>query len=231
MRQSPSGDGNRSSIGLLLSGGLDSAILLAWLLSQGHRVQPFFIRSGVAWERQEQRAVARLLEALAGPRLATLVVFEMPLVDLYGDHWSITGRGVPDETTPDEAVYLPGRNALLALKPMLWCQMHGIEKIALAALKSNPFTDATPAFFDSLEAALNHGAPPAVSIIRPFADLEKPDVMQLGRDVPLELTFSCIAPLRDLHCGYCNKCAERKNAFRSSGIEDRTVYAAAVADA
>jgi 7-cyano-7-deazaguanine synthase len=49
--------------------------------------------------------------------------------------------------------------------------------------------------------------------------------MRLGRDLPLELTFSCIRPVRDQHCGDCNKCAERQLAFRNAGLADRTPYA------
>jgi 7-cyano-7-deazaguanine synthase len=48
--------------------------------------------------------------------------------------------------------------------------------------------------------------------------------MQLGRDMPLELTFSCIDPVDGLHCGRCNKCAERQKAFRSIDLEDPTRY-------
>jgi 7-cyano-7-deazaguanine synthase len=49
--------------------------------------------------------------------------------------------------------------------------------------------------------------------------------MELGRDCPLELTFSCIAPVDDLHCGVCNKCAERQTAFRLVNRRDLTRYA------
>jgi 7-cyano-7-deazaguanine synthase len=43
--------------------------------------------------------------------------------------------------------------------------------------------------------------------------------------MPLELTFSCIAPAGSLHCGQCNKCAERQRAFRLSSMPDPTRYA------
>ena len=49
--------------------------------------------------------------------------------------------------------------------------------------------------------------------------------MELGRGVPLELTFSCFAPSGDRHCGRCNKCAERKGAFALIAAEDPTEYA------
>lgn len=218
-------------IGLLLSGGLDSGILLGNLLASGRAVQPFYVRGGLRWEADELSAVSRLLSALAGPRLSELVVLDMPAADLYRDHWSVTGRGVPDADTPDEAVFLPGRNALVILKPALWCQMHGIEELALAPLVTNPFPDATAAFFDLFERTLCQAVEKPLRIVRPFGHLHKREVMQLGRELPLELTFSCIDPVRvapdesGLHCGRCNKCAERKAAFQDAGVEDRTKYA------
>ena len=54
--------------------------------------------------------------------------------------------------------------------------------------------------------------------------MNKQQVMAAARGVPLELTFSCISPVRGLHCGRCNKCAERRAAFRDAGLTDRTAY-------
>jgi 7-cyano-7-deazaguanine synthase len=48
--------------------------------------------------------------------------------------------------------------------------------------------------------------------------------MQLGRELPLEHTYSCIRPVSGLHCGQCNKCAERQRAFAEAGMVDPTVY-------
>jgi len=212
-------------VGLLYSGGLDSAILLAHLLDSGRAVQPFYIQSDLVWQRAEYRSAQRFMAAL-NPRLAELVTLSMPLLDVYGGHWSTTGDGTPDAATPDEAVFLPGRNALLILKAAVWCQLHGVRELALAPLATNPFADATQGFFDDLQAALNRGAVSQLRIVRPFGDLHKDAVMRLGKGYPLELTFSCIAPRGDLHCGRCNKCAERQAAFAAVGIADSTAYAA-----
>ncbi|MGD9645588.1 MAG: 7-cyano-7-deazaguanine synthase [Pirellulales bacterium] len=212
-------------VGLLLSGGLDSGILLGHLLKGGRAVQPFYVRGGLRWEVDELAAVRRLLSALAGPQLSELVVLDMPAADLYRDHWSVTGERVPDAATPDEAVFLPGRNALVILKPALWCQMHGIVELALAPLVTNPFPDATAEFFASFERMLHNSAGRPLRIVRPFGHLHKRDVMLLGRDMPLELTFSCIDPVQGRHCGRCNKCAERKQAFVDAGMTDPTRYA------
>lgn len=214
------------TIGVLTSGGLDSAILVGHLLAQGRSVQPFYIRSQLVWERAELAAARCFLQDVSSPNLAELVTLELPLADLYEGHWSITGRGTPDANSPDEAVFLPGRNALLVIKAALWCQMHGIEELALAPLGTSPFADATPAFFNSLQTALSHNSDRPLRIVLPFANFNKRQVMALGRNLPLEHSFSCIAPWGDLHCGMCNKCAERKAAFAAAGMEDRTVYAA-----
>jgi 7-cyano-7-deazaguanine synthase len=218
----------RSPIGLLASGGLDSCILLGQLLDEGCDVQPFYVRTGVTWEEAELAALRRFIGSFATRsrgRVQDLVLLNLPLADLYGNHWSLTGRAVPDETTPDEAVYLPSRNALLAIKAAVWCQLHGLTQLALATLKSNPFPDATGQFFSAFQTALRVGAAVEIEIVRPLENLSKAAVMRLGREYPLGETFSCIAPVDKLHCGHCNKCAERKQAFRDAKMRDPTVYA------
>ena len=150
---------------------------------------------------------------------------EAPAGDLYGDHWSLTGKGVPDADTPDAAVYLPGRNVLLLAKAMLWCHLNGVPAVALAVLASNPFPDATPAFFRGYQEAVNLAVDGRVQVLRPYDGMHKDEVIRRGQGLPLELTFSCNRPVDGLPCGGCNKCAERKQAFAQAGIPDKTRYA------
>ena len=213
------------TIGVLASGGLDSAILVGQLLAQGRRVQPFYIRTGLVWQVCELPALRRFLRAIAMDRLSDLVVLDLPLSDIYAGHWSVTGDNSPSAESPDEAVFLPGRNALLIVKAAVWCQLHGIGQLALAPLGSSPFEDASEAFLSDFQAAINRGVERPVKLLRPFGEMTKRQVMQLGRELPLALTFSCIAPVGEMHCGRCNKCAERQGAFREAGIDDRTAYA------
>jgi 7-cyano-7-deazaguanine synthase len=216
---------NAEPLAVLISGGLDSAILLAESLRTSAAVHPLYVRMGLFWEGVELRHLHRFLDAVHGPALKPLQILEMPVGDLYGPHWSITGRDVPRAGTADEAVFLPGRNVLLLAKTLLWCPRHAVPAVALGSLASNPFPDATPAFFDGFQDTVNRAAGGAVRILRPFANLDKNTVMNLGRRLPLELTFSCIRPVGDEHCGECNKCAERQQAFAAAGIRDLTPYA------
>jgi 7-cyano-7-deazaguanine synthase len=213
--------------GVLLSGGVDSAVLVGKLLQEEQCVVPFYVRTGCLWEGCELKMARRFLAALACPKLADLVLLETPVADLYDRHWSLSGQAVPDESTPDEAVYLPGRNPLLLLKPALWCRMNGVPQLAIATLANNPFDDARPEFFASFEKMLRDATGGSVAIVRPFEHLVKRSVVDLGRDLPLELTFSCLAPVNGLHCGRCNKCAERHKALSQLAEGDPTHYATA----
>ena len=98
-----------NTLAVLVSGGLDSAILLAESLPKCPRVFPLFVREGLAWEEEELRHLRRFLDAVRCPSSQPLHILQMPVADLYRDHWSITGRAVPGADTPDEAVFLPGR--------------------------------------------------------------------------------------------------------------------------
>jgi 7-cyano-7-deazaguanine synthase len=217
-------ESNSKVVGILVSGGLDSSILLKYLLDEGRRVKPLYVQSGLCWQVAEKLALDCYLDAVNVSGLEPLTVLDLPLADLYGDHWSITGQKTPDADTPDEAVFMPGRNALLTIKTALWCQMHDIGALSIATLKSNPFEDASDSFFERLEQLFN-AMGPRIKLWRPFARLNKQQVMEIGRDFPLERTFCCIAPQAGLHCGKCNKCAERQAAFRQIHCSDPTHYA------
>jgi 7-cyano-7-deazaguanine synthase len=210
--------------GVLISGGLDSAILCVEMLRDFRPVVPLFIKSGLWWEDAELKALHLFLDAVKREYLETLVVLEEPIALVYGDHWSTSGASVPGSDTPDEAVYLPGRNILLTVKAAIWCQMRAIGTLALGSLGSNPFPDSTPDFFEKLESLLNQALEGRLKLIRPFDHLHKSDVLVRGRDLPLHLTFSCINPVHGQHCGACNKCAERKKGFADAGVPDLTSY-------
>jgi 7-cyano-7-deazaguanine synthase len=211
-------------VAVLASGGADSAILLAEACRVHPAVQPIYVRFGLLWEEAEQAHLSRFLSAIACPALRPLVSLEVPVRDLYGDHWSLTGHNVPDADSPDEAVFLPGRNLLLLPKAMLWCHLHGFPAVALAHLGANPFSDATPGFLADFEAVANRAFGGAVRIVRPYARLDKADVLRRGAGLPLAETFSCIHPIEGRHCGACNKCAERQRGFRDLAIPDPTAY-------
>ncbi len=210
---------------VLVSGGLDSAILLADMVNHNFpKVWPIFIQCGLYWEKTELHYLKKFLTAIEAPNLGELVVLDIPVSDLYKDHWSLTGINVPDTESPDEAVFLPGRNVLLTAKSLLWCNLNQVKSLSLAVLESNPFPDATDSFFLGMEQIINESVSGNVKLLRPYAGMHKTDVLKLGSEAPLEYTFSCIYPTNGIHCGKCNKCAERKNGFINASMKDPTSY-------
>ncbi len=212
---------------VLVSGGLDSAVLLTRLLKQGERVLPLYLHHGLRWEAAERYWLRRLLRAVRFPALSALLAAELPLRALYGAHWSLTGRGVPGARSADAAVYLPGRNLLLLSYAGVLCAQRGISTIALGTLKGNPFGDATPQFFRQMASCLTQALGRSIRIRTPLARFSKFDLIRTTRGVPWGLTFSCLNPQGRRHCGRCNKCAERRRAFRAARVSDPTDYARA----
>jgi len=209
----------------LVSGGLDSSVMLAELARRYHKVYPVFIRYGLVWEMAELQHLKKFLRSAKIPRVQPLMVLDLPVLDLYGAHWSTTGRKVPHARTRDEAVYLPGRNLLLLSKAAVFCALNSIDAIAIGSLDHNPFPDATPKFFHDFATVAGKALRFRVKIIAPFRTLPKRQVLRRGKSLPLHLSFSCISPRHGLHCGRCNKCAERQQAFLAARVIDHTKYA------
>ena len=99
-----------------------------------------------------------------------------------------------------------------------------MHTIALGTLKGNPFPDSSPEFFDDFAALVQRSMGHSLEIVTPFAGRTKADVLELGRGLALQDTFSCIDPQGGRHCGHCNKCAERRRAFSALQIDDVTEY-------
>ncbi len=210
---------------VLCSGGLDSVVLLAWA-AQHAPAQPVYVRAGLGWEGQEIDALQRVVQP--SRRIRPLAILDVDVRDLYPpSHWALRGAP-PAYDTPDEDVYLPGRNILLLSKAGIFAAAQGISRIVLGPLAGNPFPDATAAFFLAMAGALGLGLAHPLSVEAPFAALRKADVIQLGMmlGVPLGATLSCMNPHEGMHCGLCSKCRERRDAFADAGLKDPTQYRA-----
>jgi len=227
---------------ILLSGGLDSAVLLADEASANAgrpaaNVQPVYVSAGLAWEAAERAAIARLLETppFRG-RVAPLVSLAVDMRDVYAaTHWAVEGKP-PAYHTPDEDVYLPGRNIILLAKAAVYCAAAGLGRVVIGTLAHNPFPDATPEFRASLAHALTLGLAHSIHIDAPYAEVEKAAVVRRGAElgVRFEITLSCMnppvtageqsAPPAARHCGLCSKCRERHDAFVAAGTSDPTEY-------
>ena len=205
--------------------------MLAAQEARTYVVHPVYVAAGLAWEEAEQRMIASLLARApftnAPNGVLPLARLEFGMRDVYpASHWALRGTP-PAYDTPDEDVYLHGRNVALLSKAAVYAATRKISRLVVAPLAGNPFPDATPQFFSALTAALSLGLAAPVDISAPFAHLHKEDVVKIGArlGVPFELTLSCMNPSGTTHCGLCSKCRERRDAFHAAGISDPTTYA------
>jgi 7-cyano-7-deazaguanine synthase len=179
---------------VLVSGGIDSAVALAWAQE---RYEVTALSCEVAGRpRKEAKACAAIVKRAKVP----LVAVKTPFLK------------------PRPSGYAPARNLVLHAIALSIAEDRGAEAVVAGHNRSDAstFDDARPAYFRRVE-SLGNG----VRILLPFARYTDADVITLGARlrVPLELTWSCY---RDgpRPCGRCSACRGRIESFRQSGMED-----------
>jgi len=187
-------------IRVLVSGGMDSAVCLAWSVFKfGPAVDAVFFSYGQRHRDQEYAAAVRLCRHFG------ISHWSLPL-DLSGES-SLTGEGELDGS----AVVVPGRNEAFLRRAV--ATFPGPEAVVMGACADDHevFPDCRPAFFDGMREAL---AP--VQVLTPLVDLTKREVFEMaqvfGGTSLLSLSWSCYRG-EDEPCGDCGACRARARAF------------------
>ena len=195
-------------------------------LAKESLVYPIYVEAGLVWEKSEKQSLENFLAKLGQPNIQPVTYLSVPVGLILDAHWSVTGDDVPDGKAPDEEMFIPGRNVLLIALASVWCSTHGVSRVAIGSLGGNPFPDATPEFFSSFGKSLSLGLGHDIRVEAPFRGRHKSDLIREHHVLPIELSLTCARPTGTNHCGNCNKCTERQQAFAESGVEDRTKYLA-----
>ena len=212
---------------VLFSGGLDSTVLATQLKVDGAETRLLSIDYGQRHARELKRA-EQIAQALELPQQ----VLRLPdLGPLLGGS-SLTDEKVelPEGHYAEEsmkATVVPNRNMILLALAGGHALSIGFDTIAYAAHAGDHtiYPDCRPEFADAMETALGLADWEKLSLHRPFVHLSKTDLVKKGAelDAPLHLTWSCYAG-REIHCGKCGTCVERKEAFALAKIPDPTEY-------
>lgn len=215
-----------AAVAVLLGGGVESTLLVREALAAGQTVIPLHVHCGLIWDDCELLFVRRFLASIAGNRLHGLREIRLPLRDFFGDHWAVTGIDVPRADAPSARLEIPLRNLTL-----LSFALHRLgdlpePTLALGTTADNHYRDGTREYFDRCEAVLSLEAGRPVSIVTPLVALSKTDVIRRSDRSTLAMSFSCVDPRNDRHCGTCIKCGRRQQAFRDAGVDDPTEYVA-----
>src|SRR5688572_27020697 len=109
-------EANSKGVCVLASGGIESAALIADAASRAGAVYPLYVKNHLRWEEAEVFWLKQFLRNLRMDNVQPLTILDLTMKDLYEQHWSVTGTRVPGSRTPDESVYLPGRNLVFLSK-------------------------------------------------------------------------------------------------------------------
>ncbi len=218
---------------VLLSGGLDSATVLAEAVAAGFRCHALSFDYGQR-HRCELRAaeeVARHLGAVAHR------VFPLQIGAFGGSALTDAGIAVPEDAPGHEipATYVPARNTVFLSIALAWAEALGAHDIFIGvnAVDYSGYPDCRPAFIEAFRRAANLGTKDGVegrgfAIHTPLIDLSKAAIVQRGTGLGVDYsrTVSCYQPDEDGRaCGRCHSCQLRRDGFRDAGLPDPTRYA------
>ncbi len=202
-------------VALLVSSGVESACLLRLYLSEGFLLYPVYVRSGAPWEEVEIRWLRRLWSYY---RREYGRILPFRIVPLRAPQRRKVVRR-------EEGLEIPLRNWVLTTATALYALEKGVSRIAVGSLGIYPFPDNSREYYDRMEELLSKGSKRRIEIDTPFMGVEKWEIVRrFYGSVPFELTFSCVNPVGDEHCGRCVKCLERKEGFLKAGVPDPTCY-------
>lgn len=216
---------------VLLSGGLDSATVLAIAADEGYRCHALSLRYGQRHD-VELRAAGRVAEAMG--------VVQHKVIDI--DLGSIGGSALTDHridvpSEPSEGIpvtYVPARNTVFLALALGWSEVLEASDlfIGVNAVDYSGYPDCRPEFIARFEELANVATRAGVEGTRfrihaPLIQLSKADIIRRGQalGVDYSLTVSCYAAsAQGEACGVCDSCRLRRAGFEAAGVADPTRY-------
>jgi 7-cyano-7-deazaguanine synthase len=220
---------------VLVSGGMDSAVVLALARERGHAVHALSVRYGQR-HTSELEAAARVAQALGAVAHKTVVV----------DLRSFGGSALTDDIAVPEdgdghvigaaipVTYVPARNTIMLSLALGWAEVLGSADLfcGVNAVDYSGYPDCRPAFIEAFEQLANVATKAGVEgagfrVHAPLLHLSKADIVREGLrlGVDFALTVSCYQADADGQaCGHCDACRLRADGFAAAGVPDPTRY-------
>lgn len=230
-RSGPLAPGEGRPAVVLLSGGLDSATVLAAAKSAGYACYAIAFDYGQK-HRAELFAAARVAEAQGAESFR---IIRLDAGAFSGSALTDDDLAVPESPTEGIPItYVPARNTIFLAHALGMAEALGATDLALGvnAVDYSGYPDCRPAFIDAFEALANLATKVGVEsgalrVHAPLLMLTKAEIIRWGTElgVPYHLTVSCYqATEAGLACGRCDSCRLRREGFAAAGVPDPTPY-------
>ena len=216
---------------ILLSGGLDSATVLAMARADGFACHALSLDYGQR-HRAELAAARRVATALGAVEHKVL---PLSLDAIGGSALTDSNIAVPTEGSAGIPVtYVPARNTVFLALALGWAEVLGSTDlfVGVNAVDYSGYPDCRPAFIAAFEQLANLATKAGVEggrfrVHAPLIDMGKGDIIRtgVGLGVDYSLTVSCYqADENGVACGMCDSCRLRAAGFHAAGIDDPTRY-------
>jgi 7-cyano-7-deazaguanine synthase len=216
---------------VLLSGGLDSATVLAIAMAEGWRCHALSIDYGQR-HRAELAAASRVAHALGA---AQHRVMALDLRLFGGSALTDPSIAVPTSATPGIPItYVPARNTIFLALALAYAEVTASDAIFTGAnaVDYSGYPDCRPEFLAAFQSLANLATRRAVegepiAIASPIVNLSKADIVRRGTELGVDyaLTVSCYnADAEGRACGACDACRFRREGFGAAGLADPTRY-------
>ena len=222
---------------VLVSGGMDSAVVLAMAQEQGYACHALSVRYGQRHTSELDAAdrVARALDAVAHKTV------EVDLRSIGGSALTDSQIDVPLDSPQHPGgpaipvTYVPARNTIMLSLALGWAEVLGAADIfcGVNAIDYSGYPDCRPEFIAAFEALANLATKAGVEgagfrVHAPLLHMGKADIVREGLRLGVEFaqTVSCYqADAKGRACGHCDACRLRAQGFREAGLADPTRYA------
>ena len=217
---------------VLLSGGLDSATVLAIARREGRTCHAISFTYG---QRHEVELVAarRVANTLGA---AEHVIYPLDL-RIFGASALTADIDVPKDAVGQEGIpvtYVPARNTIFLSLALGYAEAREANEIWLGvnALDYSGYPDCRPEFIDAFQQVILRGTRSGIEqgepkIVAPLMLMNKAEIIRVGirLGVDYSLTHSCYDPdAQGRACGHCDSCILRRKGFEEAGVPDPTTY-------
>jgi len=218
---------------VLVSGGLDSATVLAMARARGYTCHALSFDYGQR-HRAELQAAARVATALGAVEHKTIT---LDLAGIGGSALTDTAIAVPEQASDGIPVtYVPARNTVFLALALGWAEVLAAQDIFIGvnAVDYSGYPDCRPEFIAAFEKTANLATRAGVEgrpfhIHTPLMQLSKAGIIREGQRLGVDyaITVSCYqADDQGRACGRCDSCRLRREGFAAAGLADPTRYAA-----
>lgn len=216
---------------ILISGGLDSATVIAQAKSEGYDC--YALSFDYSQRHQvELNAAKRLCQQFGAKEHK---VIKLDLSQIGGSALTDDSIAVPeDETSGIPVTYVPARNTIFLSVALGWAEVLGADRIFVGvnAVDYSGYPDCRPEYIAAFEKVANLATKMGVEdnnirIVTPLIDLTKAEIIQKGISLGVDYsqTVSCYqADEQGRACGKCDSCRLRRQGFEDAEISDPTVY-------